>query len=218
MEAPTIERPIPQAFRDVVYDRPLNADDLRSFPDDRNRYEIIGGELFVSTSPSTRHQVIVMKIATVLHSFLTDKRMGIALCAPLDVYLSFNDVVQPDLLVVLAGRKDILFEHGIVGAPNLIIEVLSPATSVVDKVKKTALYARNRVEEYWIVDPLAETVRVHCLYAGRYTSSAELSRADRLYSPAMHGLVLDLAAIFPDDIGSSHELARQEEPQSANDE
>ena len=76
METSTNESLIPEAFRDVVYDRPLNADDLRSFPDDRNRYEIIGGELFFSTSPSTRHQLIVLNLATVLHSFLTERAHG----------------------------------------------------------------------------------------------------------------------------------------------
>ena len=66
----------------------------------------------------------------------------------MDVYLSYNDVVQPDLLVVLKNRSSFIFEHGIVGAPNLVIEVLSSTTATVDKVRKTALYARNRVEEY----------------------------------------------------------------------
>lgn len=167
--------------------------------------------MFVSAAPPVRHQSIVGKLVTVLHGYLSEKQAGIALCAPLDVYLSYNDIVQPDLLVVLERRRNFIFEHGIVGAPNVVIEVLSSTTSTVDKVRKTALYARNRVEEYWIVDPLSETVTVYCLYGDRFSSSAVLSKTDRLYSPILKGLVLDLEKIFPDAL-SGEPVAPSEEP------
>jgi Uma2 family endonuclease len=189
--------PVPESILELASERALNADDLRRFPDDRNRYEIIGGELFVSPAPPVRHQLILVNLVTIFHEFLESRRKGIGLCAPLDVYLSYYDVVQPDLLVVLNNRKSIIFEHGIVGVPNLIVEVLTSASATVDKIRKTALYGRNRVEEYWIVDPLKETVTVSCLYGDRYSGSVELQRDGRLYSPALQGLVLDLDTVFP---------------------
>lgn len=187
---------IPEAFREVVLRRPLNANDLRILPEDRNRYEIIGGQLFVSPSPSTRHQAILGELLTALKIHLTSTGTGSVFSAPLDVHLSFNDVVQPDLFVVLTGRQGIIREHGMVGAPNLVIEILSPSSSVTDRVDKAALYARNKVEEYWIVDPMSETVTVHLLYDDHFPPPAELTRADDLYSRVLPGFVLDLDELF----------------------
>ena len=189
---------IPEAFREIVLQRPLDADDLRSFPDDRNRYEIIGGQLIVSPSPSTRHQQILLELATSLKLYLLAERRGQVFVAPLDVRLSFYDVVQPDLLVVLNDRADIIQERGILGAPNLVVEILSPSSQVNDRVDKAALYARSGVQEYWIVDPDTETVTVYGLDGDRFSPAASLKRSLDLYSVALEGFVLDLDIIFPD--------------------
>lgn len=190
---------IPKAFREIVAERPLDADDLRSFPDDRNRYEIIGGQLIVSPAPSTRHQHVVTQLTTWLNLHLIQHHLGRLFVAPMDVRLSFYDVVQPDLLVVLNDRSEIIREQGIVGPPNLVIEVLSPSSRSTDKVDKAALYASSGVEEYWIVDPIAETVTVYGLDDDRFSPSVTLQRSKDLYSLTLEGLVLDLDTIFPDD-------------------
>lgn len=187
---------IPEAFREIVLERPLNAGDLRSFPDDQNRYEIIGGQLIVSPSPSTRHQAILGELFSALKMHLASIRAGRVFVSPLDVHLSSHDVVQPDLLVVLDDRRDIIQEHGIVGAPNLVVEIVSPSSRITDRVDKAALYARSGVQEYWIVDPIAETVTVYGLDGDRFSPSAELSHDEDLYSVALTGFVLDLDAIF----------------------
>jgi Uma2 family endonuclease len=189
---------IPEAFREIALIRPLDADDLRVFPDDDKRYEIIGGQLVVSPSPSTRHQHVLGEIYTALKNHLTSKTMGRVFVAPLDVRLSFYDVVQPDLLVVLDNRREIIQEQEIAGPPNLVVEVLSPSSKTTDRVDKAALYARSGVEEYWIVDPVEETVMVYGLDGDRYAPAATLERQDDLYSIVLAGLVLDLDTIFPD--------------------
>ncbi len=188
---------IPEAFREIVLQRPLDARDLRSFPEDRNRYEIIGGQLIVSPSPSTRHQHVLIKLASALDTYLSLEGSGAVYAAPLDVRLSFYDVVQPDLLVVLDDRAEIVQEQGIVGAPNLVVEILSPSSNVTDRVDKAVLYARSGVPEYWIVDPIAETVTVHELDADRLIPTAQYKRADRLSSPTLSDFILDLDTIFP---------------------
>lgn len=210
--------PVPESLRELASERALNADDVRNFPDDRNRYEIIGGELFVSPAPPVRHQLILVKLVSVIHQFLEERKKGIGLCAPLDVFLSYYDVVQPDLLVVLNNRKSIVFEHGIVGPPNLIVEVLTSSSATVDKIRKTALYGSHRVEEYWIVDPLKETVTVSCLYGDRYSGSVELQRDDRLHSAALLGLVLDIEAIFPEADRKYQEIPETQPTEQASNE
>jgi Uma2 family endonuclease len=189
---------IPERFREAGVQRPLNADDLRSFPVDRHRYEIIGGRLYVSPTPLLHHQRIVGKLLRALDDHLTETETGEVLLRPLDVHLSFYDVVQPDILVVLCNRQAILHQHGIVGAPHLVIEVISPETCVTDRVSKTALYARNGVEEYWIVDPIEETVTVYGLDGDHFAPSATLERNEDLYSIVLAGFILDLDTIFPE--------------------
>jgi Uma2 family endonuclease len=198
MVTATKQNLIPEAFREIVLQRPLDADDLRSFPDDRNRYEIIGGQLIVSPSPSTRHQQILLELASSLKVYLLAERRGQVFVAPLDVRLSFYDVVQPDLLVVLNDRREIIQERGIVGAPNLVVEILSPSSKITDRVDKAALYASSGVQEYWIVDPIAEVVTVYGLDGDRFSPSAKLKRSADLYSVVLPGFVLDLDAIFPE--------------------
>jgi Uma2 family endonuclease len=198
MVTATKQNLIPEAFREIVLQRPLDADDLRSFPDDRNRYEIIGGQLIVSPSPSTRHQQILLELASSLKVYLLAERRGQVFVAPLDVRLSFYDVVQPDLLVVLNDRREIIQERGIVGAPNLVVEILSPSSEITDRVDKAALYASSGVQEYWIVDPIAEVVTVYGLDGDRFAPSAKLKRSADLYSVVLPGFVLDLDTIFPD--------------------
>lgn len=189
---------IPEAFREIVLLRPLDADDLREFPDDDKRYEIIGGQLVVSPSPSTRHQHVLAQLTTWLNLYLIQNTLGRLYTAPMDVRLSFYDVVQPDLLVVLNDRQEIIQEQEIAGPPNLVVEVLSPSSKTTDRVDKAALYARSGVEEYWIVDPIEETVMVYGLDGDRFAPSATLERQDDLYSIVLAGFVLDLDTIFPD--------------------
>ena len=198
MVTATKDNLIPEAFREIVLLRPLDADDLRGFPDDDKRYEIIGGQLVVSPSPSTRHQHVLGEIYTALKNHLMSNTMGRVFVAPLDVQLSFYDVVQPDLLVVLNDRRDIIQEQGIAGPPNLVVEVLSPSSKMTDRVDKAALYARSGVEEYWIVDPIEETVTVYGLDGDRFAPSATLERIDDLYSIVLTGFILDLDTIFPE--------------------
>ena len=95
--------------------RLLTAEDLTALPDDGNRYEIIGGQLFVSPSPNSRHQRVSFELSGALYVFLKQTGMGFGFSAPADVHLSPNDVVQPDILVVLRERVDIIQNRGIFG-------------------------------------------------------------------------------------------------------
>ena len=125
---------------------------LATLPDDGKRYEIIGGELFVSPAPSWRHQDVVTELVFLVRSYLKLHHVGFVLTAPADVDFDRRNVVEPDLFVtpLVDGRKPSFF--GEVRSLLLAIEILSPSTGRLDRTKKRDLYRRFGVAEYWIVD------------------------------------------------------------------
>jgi Uma2 family endonuclease len=143
--------------------RPLTWSDYRSWPDDQ-RWELIGGvAVAMSPAPSTRHQIVSGNLFSRLNQILSGRPCR-PFSAPTDVKLSDLDVVQPDLLVVCDPAR-IMPTH-IEGAPDIVVEVLSPATSARDLSEKKALYERSGVREYLVVDPLEH-------YAIRFLLGAE---------------------------------------------
>lgn len=125
--------------------------------DDENRYEIIDGELYLMSSPSVIHQMLVGEIYFQIRSYLQGKKCKVFV-SPLDVRFSKEkdfkkiwDVVEPDIMVVC--DQDKIDEKGIAGAPDVLIEVLSPSTRRRDKLQKFNLYQQKGVKEYWWVDP-----------------------------------------------------------------
>ncbi len=144
--------------------------DYMALPDDGSRYEIVNGVLYMTPSPSGAHQDAVLEIATYLRDFVKHTGLGKVRVAPFDVELAHNVVVQPDILVVLNDHRDRIEENRIVGAPDLVVEVSSPGTATYDRNTKYHAYARAAVVEYWIADPIAQTVEVLQLNLNLYQS------------------------------------------------
>ena len=120
--------------------------------DNQNRYELVKGQLeLMSPSPTTTHQLLVSEINEHLSSKC--KSDYFIFFAPIDVILSSNEVRQPDIALVDRKRIDILTNRGIEGAPDLIIEILSPSSLKRDKIDKLKTYDHFSIPEYWIVDP-----------------------------------------------------------------
>lgn len=133
-------------------------EDYLLMPEDR-RYELIEGDIYMVPSPTTRHQRIAGRIYRRLTDFAEDRNLGEVLTAPLDVKFSQYDVVQPDLLFVTKERSNILRDR-VEGAPDLLIEILSPDSRSRDLTLKRKLYFRHGVQEYWIVDPEGKAIEV----------------------------------------------------------
>ncbi|MDQ3692012.1 MAG: Uma2 family endonuclease [Chloroflexota bacterium] len=152
----------------AVTTRIYTYNDLAGTPDDGQRYEIIGGELFVSPSPILDHQRVVTRLGTQLYMYVEAHQMGEVFLGPTDVFFAETDVVVPDVLFVAGDRSDILHRRYVAGAPDLVIEVLSPKTRRRDLGVKKALYAAYGVAEYWIADPSARTLEVWTLVDGGY--------------------------------------------------
>ncbi len=137
----------------------LTYEDYCNTPDDE-RYELLDGDLFMTPAPRVSHQKAVIKLGARLYYFVEERELGVVLSSPCDVVLSDTDVVQPDLLFVSNERAHIMTEENFQGAPDLVVEVLSPSTADRDLTVKRALYAKHGVKEYWIVDTDARTVTV----------------------------------------------------------
>ena len=174
----------------------LTYDDYCLLPNDGKRYEIIDGELFVTPSPRFGHQIIVTRLTRYLSAFVEDHGLGLVFVSPFDVVFSQFDVVEPDVLYVSKARASVLTEKNVQGAPDLVIEVLSPTTANTDRTTKLKLYARFGVAEYWIVDPNGPSAEVYRREKEGLELAATLQSEDSLTSPLFPGFSLPLAKLI----------------------
>lgn len=184
----------------ITQPRKLTYEDFLGFPEDGRRHELIDGEHVVTPSPRTKHQRISMALGTRLHQHVREHGLGQVLAAPMDVVLSDVDVVEPDLIFVSNDRAGIVGEVNLGGAPDLLVEILSESTRRRDEITKRHLYERFGVREYWVVDPVLDSIKVHRPGDdGTFRRAAELTleAGDTLTSPLLPGLELPLAEIFP---------------------
>ncbi len=129
--------------------------------DDGRRYEVLDGRLRdVTPAPGTPHQRYSRNLEILLHTRVAAEGLGFVYHAPIDVILDEHDVVQPDILFIQRQRRATIRERGIFGAPDLVVEIVSPSSVHYDYVVKKALYERCGVREYWIVDPAHRSVDV----------------------------------------------------------
>jgi Uma2 family endonuclease len=179
----------------------LTYEDYLLFPEDGKRHEIIGGEHYVTPAPIRKHQAIVMNLSGLIWSYLQQHPVGRVYGAPFDVIFSKHDVVEPDLLYISNERaREIETSPWVKGAPDLVAEVGSPSTRRRDETIKRWLYEQFGVQEYWIVDPDIDSVKVFRRANDRYERAAELllENDDVLTTPLLPGLELRLAKIFED--------------------
>lgn len=138
----------------------LTYQEYRHFPDDGRCHELVDGEHYVAPAPGTGHQAASGRIFAQLFRQIEEAGLGRVFAAPTDVELSEVDIVQPDLVVVLRKRERIVSPSRIVGAPDLVVEIISPSTAERDRELKRLLYERSGVPVYWLVDPDAQEVTV----------------------------------------------------------
>jgi Uma2 family endonuclease len=148
-----------------------------------------------SRESCTRCPTAVMNLITLLLP-LVSTMGGILRTAPLDVFFPGADPVQPDILVLLPGWQGSVTRRGPEGAPDLVIEIISPSHRGHDLLTKRALYARGGVREYWLVDPEARTVEVLTLDRDAFHSIQVASAQDSVISPLLDGAEFPLSAVF----------------------
>ncbi|MEN1968020.1 Uma2 family endonuclease [Lentibacillus sp. N15] len=166
------------------------------------RVELIDGKIFnMSPAPSRRHQQVLRELSTAFSVFLRDKDCEVFF-APFDVRLSvenkqdndIDNVVQPDLSIVCDQNK--LDDKGCNGAPDMIVEVLSPSSIKLDRWEKYQLYEKSGVKEYWLVDPANESVEIHHLIDDQYNFHGVFTKEDTISIHVLTGLELKLSQIF----------------------
>ena len=162
---------------------------------EQDRRELIEGDFYLNPVPNPRHQLILGNLTAALWGYVKENALGEVLFAPVDVVFSDEDVVQPDILFVSEEKREILTEANITGAPDLIIEILSPSTADRDQNLKMSLYSRAGVREYWIVDPTDETVRVLELGSKGYEVDKTYT-AGKVPSSVLPGSNLEIGDIF----------------------
>lgn len=163
---------------------------------DGNRYEIIEGELVLTPSPGFIHQNIVVKIEAAIRSLVEQSNAGVTLIAPFDVVLSESVVLQPDVLYISRARYHLITSTCLKGAPDLVVEVISPASGRNDRIIKSRLYRKYGVKEYWLVDPGAKTVEVLTADDRGWYQAGAYDEEDTLFSPLLSGLQIKLKEIF----------------------
>lgn len=196
MATPTVER---QGAAPPVWPEQgqWTFDDWLRLPDDEFRYEVIEGELFVSPPPNITHQVAVSSILAAMYHYARTNELGMVLTAPIGVRLPQRETtVQPDVLFIRRGRLDIVKPDIVDGAPDLVVEVLSPSNWVYDRSGKLEAYKRAGVREYWIVDCRARTIDVLVLEAGEYVQRGRYAEGEIALSEVLTGFSLPVADAF----------------------
>lgn len=189
--APTIPQRIPQGKIILTYD------DYLLLPSDRNRYEILDGELAVTPAPSTRHQKVSGYLYHILANHIVAHQFGDLYAAPTDLILAATTVVQPDLIFIANDRLHLVTERAIEGPPTLVIEILSPTTDRTDRLTKAQLYAKYRVPHYWLIDPDHKTLEAYELVEDSYRQVTLAREAETCTPSLFPGLSIPLADLWP---------------------
>ena len=174
----------------------LTAAEYRALPESMARRSLIGGWLVEEPSASDAHQRLALNLAFMLESVLRPAGLGTLRFAPYDVWLTEEIVVQPDVLVVRRGREQIIQANGIHGAPDLVVEIMSPSTRQLDRNGKRLLYGRNGVAEMWLVDPNPRRLEVYRFAEHRDEPVRVVGPGDDLFSLLSPELRLSVAEIF----------------------
>ncbi len=175
----------------------LTFDEYCALPVTNLPHELINGELRMPAAPNRRHQEILANIHETLRNHVRSRGLGRVLLAPVDVVLDRNRplVLQPDILFVSRQRSGILGDK-VYGAPDIIVEIFSPAGELFDRTEKAAFYAQSGVREYWLVDPASETIEVRRLEPSGQEVLGVYRRGDTVRSKVLPELLLQVDTAF----------------------
>lgn len=175
----------------------VTLDEYLSLPETTVPHELVDGELRLPAAPSPWHQTILNRIARALEDFVESRNLGLVFRAPVDVILDSASalVLQPDIIYIRRERGRIVRER-IEGAPDLVIEVLSPGTRDYDRTEKSTRYAAAGVTEYWLADLENRTIEIRRLDQRPPVTVAVFTASDTLTSPLLSGFTLPVASVF----------------------
>ncbi|MDX1958468.1 MAG: Uma2 family endonuclease [Leptospiraceae bacterium] len=160
------------------------------------KFQLIAGEIIEMASPVPYHQSILQKLNFKISSYVYSKNIGEIYPSPMDVTLTEYDTVQPDLIFISKENLSIVKEKRIIGAPDLLVEVLSPTTAYYDLKYKKNLYLKSGVKEYWIIDPEDKSIEVYQNKTNEYKLTSHTIGSGNVESLLLTGLVFDSKELF----------------------
>ena len=163
---------------------------------DNNRYEILYGELIMVPAPSTIHQSISRNLEFLIWDFVKKYGIGNVFYAPIDVVFNDDIVLQPDIIFVKTGNKNIICKNAIHGVPDIVIEIISPTSTYHDLVEKKEIYRKYEVPEYWLVFPEEKAIEVLTLENGEYAEFSKSQKSGFVQSKIIKGLKTDIKEVF----------------------
>ncbi|HAG11495.1 MAG TPA: restriction endonuclease [Desulfotomaculum sp.] len=159
-------------------------------------YQLIGGKLVMTPAPTTYHQIISMRLELKFANFVNEKNLGLVLDAPVDVYFGEKETYQPDIIFIARDRFHIIEPARINGAPDLVVEILSPSTGYYDLKKKARTYARHGVKEYWVADPEDKSIEVYKGQEEKFVLDQRVEEKGKVKSLVLDGLEVEIRDIF----------------------
>jgi Uma2 family endonuclease len=164
---------------------------------DNSFYELINGYIMKKSAPRPQHQKVSMYLSILLGTFINDKKLGELFAAPIDVFLDDWNALQPDLVFVANQNRHIITDDGIIGIPDLVVEIISPSSVLRDRVDKKNIYEKLGVKEYWIIDPSYQDIEVYHIQNGRYELLSGVTMFEgELKSSVLDGILVSLSDLF----------------------
>lgn len=174
---------------------PFTVADFRELGEGPPYHQLIEGELFMSPSPNLYHQIISHNLGLILGNWVKEKSAGRILAAPMDVYLDDINVYQPDIVFVSDASRGLLKDDGVHGAPDLVVEILSPSTARLDK-RKRANFAKHGTREFWQIDPVLQQIQRFDFTRDQVKPVQLVDEGEIFETPLFPGLKIATAEIF----------------------
>lgn len=189
------QKPKPINVKELTEGYETTEEAMSRFPMIEPRYEIINGVRHeMQPSPTFNHQWLVTQIWSAIDR--TCSSTGTVVVAPMDVFFDEDNIYQPDVIYISNENSAIIKRHRIEGAPDLVVEILSPSTSTKDKVDKKKNYLRFGVPEYWIVDPVHRLIDQFVAEDGKYALHGTYAAGGLLRSPSFACINIDMESLF----------------------
>ena len=193
METIALDQLTYQEFRELEFD-----------DNDPFHYELLDGELMQKSAPSPYHQRLLGKMYMAFQQYVETNKLGEVFFSPIDVFLNEYNAPQPDLVFVSAAKQHLITNDGIMGVPDLVIEIVSPSSVRRDRYQKRDIYERFGIPEYWIAEWETQSIEVHTLNeSGRYVltglASAQGSKKPETFlirSAVLPEMALDVRSLF----------------------
>ncbi|MCU0424647.1 MAG: Uma2 family endonuclease [Candidatus Kapabacteria bacterium] len=179
-----------------IHQHPKTVAEYLAMPEGPPFFQFINGKGVEMPAPSIFHQDIVLNIGSAIKTYLRTNPLGKVIIAPVDVHFSDTDYYEPDVIVIRNEHLHFLTQNRVIGAPDLVVEVLSPSTGYYDLSGKKAVYEQEGVREYWLVYPNERRVEVLQNTADGFVVLNQARRSGVVRSAVLEGFSLDIATIF----------------------